>query len=348
MSAAALIQEIGALGARLELDGDDIRLIKPKGVVVPAGLLEAARDAKAEIRKALSGPKPECADAADRDECAAIMEADAGVPRRWADYLAQLSKGPPPGDFQERHWQAVIDGALLFADEWAGRACALGWSPHELFGMDAVAPAARVDRRGLAFMLSSGARVVGIDERGADILMPGGTRQRFYRAASNRLPPATAAAATDEIDPVASVGKSQVSQTPIRQKPAKQAGSVAAIASVAGVVLDPAAEGHAEDQAKRVCDTCDSATPHVHPVEHRIELTAASRDRASMRYRGEVIGESREPLFAAARYLLAKGLASPEDRIETWRGKTMCLAGPVGAAAKLTVNGYRFQRYRAE
>ena len=122
MSAAALIQEIGALGARLELDGDDIRLIKPKGVVVPAGLLEAARDAKAEIRKALSGPKPECADAADRDECAAIMEHDAGMPRRWADYLTQLSKGPPPGDFQERHWQAVIDGACsLRTNGQAGR-----------------------------------------------------------------------------------------------------------------------------------------------------------------------------------------------------------------------------------
>jgi len=78
------------------------------------------------------------------------------------------------------------------------------------------------------------------------------------------------------------------------------------------------------------------------------ELAAASRDRATMHYRGEVIGESREPLLAAARYFLAKGLASPEDRIETWHGKTMCLAGPVGAAAKLTVNGYRFQRYRAE
>jgi hypothetical protein len=80
----------------------------------------------------------------------------------------------------------------------------------------------------------------------------------------------------------------------------------------------------------------------------RIDLTAASHDRATMHYRGEVIGESREPLFAAARYLLAKGLASPEDRIETWRGKTMCLAGPVGAAAKLTVAGDRFQRYRGE
>ena len=81
---------------------------------------------------------------------------------------------------------------------------------------------------------------------------------------------------------------------------------------------------------------------------HRIELTAASRDRATMHYRGEVIGESREPLFDAARYLLGKDLASPEDRIETWRGRTMCLTGPVGKAAKMTVAGDRFQRYRGE
>jgi len=111
------------------------------------------------------------------------MEADAGMPRRWADYLA-LVQGPPPGDFQERHWQAVIDGACLFADEWAGRACALGWSPDELFGLDAVTPAGRVDRRGLAFMLSNGARVVSIDGTGADIMMPARARQRFYRRAT--------------------------------------------------------------------------------------------------------------------------------------------------------------------
>jgi hypothetical protein len=46
------------------------------------------------------------------------------------------------GDFQEGHWQTVIDGALRFADEWAGQAYALGWQPNELFGLDAVAPAA--------------------------------------------------------------------------------------------------------------------------------------------------------------------------------------------------------------
>ena len=181
MNATALINQISACGARFEVDGETVRVIKTREVVIPPKLLQAARDAKAEIRTALSQAARERADAADPDERAAVMEIDAGMPRRWADYLAQLSQGPPPGDFQERHWQTVIDGALGFADEWAGRAYALGWSPDELFGMDAVAPAARVDRRGLAFMLANGARVVGIDERGADILMPGGARQRFYR-----------------------------------------------------------------------------------------------------------------------------------------------------------------------
>lgn len=56
-----------------------------------------------------------------------------------------------------------------------------------------------------------------------------------------------------------------------------------------------------------------------------------------MRYRGEIIGESGQPLFAAARYLLKAGKATSADRIETYRGETLCLAGQVGKAAKLTV-----------
>jgi hypothetical protein len=184
MNAASLIQEIGAAGGRLELHGEDIRLIKPKGVVIPASLVQAARYAKAEIRKALSQGAPEPPGAANLDERAAIMEYDGKLPRAWAEYLARLVQGPPPGDFQERHWQVVVDGALRFADEWAGRAYALGWRPEELFGLDQVAPSARVDRRGLAFLLANGARVVSIDESGADIFMPGGARQRFYRRAA--------------------------------------------------------------------------------------------------------------------------------------------------------------------
>jgi hypothetical protein len=46
MNATSLIQQIGAAGGRLEIVGEDIRLVRPKGVVIPQSLLQAARDAK--------------------------------------------------------------------------------------------------------------------------------------------------------------------------------------------------------------------------------------------------------------------------------------------------------------
>jgi hypothetical protein len=54
---------------------------------------------------------------------------------------------------------------------------------------------------------------------------------------------------------------------------------------------------------------------------HRIELT-----------------DRNQTLFKEARRLLTEGVAKPEDRIETWRGDVMSMAGPVWAAAKLTVD----------
>lgn len=42
-------------------------------------------------------------------------------------------------------------------------------------------------------------------------------------------------------------------------------------------------------------------------------------------------------IFSTARHLLAQGIAKPDDFIETYRGQTMCLRGPVWAAAKLAV-----------
>jgi hypothetical protein len=54
---------------------------------------------------------------------------------------------------------------------------------------------------------------------------------------------------------------------------------------------------------------------------HRIEIT-----------------DRNQTLFKEARRLLTEGVAKPEDRIETWRGDVMSMAGPVWAAAKLTVH----------
>ena|SRR6476659_5167495 len=54
-------------------------------------------------------------------------------------------------------------------------------------------------------------------------------------------------------------------------------------------------------------------------------------------HRIKIVSES-QTLFKEARRLLAEGIAEPGDRIETWRGNTLCLSGPVWAAAKLTVD----------
>lgn len=114
-------------------------------------------------------------------ERAAVMEYEAGMPRAWADAFATIVHGPNRFADNPARWQSVVDGALVFADQWAGKAHSLGWTVDELFGLDPVAPAARLDHRGLAFLLGNGSRVVAIDRDGADIITGQGSRQRYYR-----------------------------------------------------------------------------------------------------------------------------------------------------------------------
>jgi len=183
MSAAALIRQFEDHGARFELRPDGVHLVRPKGAVLPPELIEAARARKAEIQEALrSGQVVHSdSDAADREERAAIMEHDGQLPREWADTFGAISLSPAPGDFDPDRWRDILDGMLRFCDEWAGRAAALGWQPSEVFGLDLVAPQARVDRRGLGLSLGNGERVIAIDIEGADIETRSGSRQRFYR-----------------------------------------------------------------------------------------------------------------------------------------------------------------------
>jgi hypothetical protein len=105
----------------------------------------------------------------------------AGLPREWAEPFAKLLCGPPPGDFDSLYWARVVEGANVFADEWAVAAYRAGWRAEEVFGLDEIKPAARHDRKGLAWFLSDGAHVVALDTKGADILTGQGSRQRFYR-----------------------------------------------------------------------------------------------------------------------------------------------------------------------
>ena len=83
----------------------------------------------------------------------------------------------PPEGFSLIQWASIKVGAQTFASEWGEDARARGWAEDELFGLHPT----RVDRRGLAFLLHAGDRVVALDEDGADILTASGARQRFYR-----------------------------------------------------------------------------------------------------------------------------------------------------------------------
>ncbi len=111
----------------------------------------------------------------------ASLEHDAGLPHEWAEPLARLLCRAPPRGFEPHRWASVVEGASIFAEQWAAKACALGWSAENVFGLDEIAPAARHDRKGVGWLLPDGKRVVSLDAAGADIETARGVKQRFYR-----------------------------------------------------------------------------------------------------------------------------------------------------------------------
>src|SRR4029453_6344994 len=78
-----------------------------------------------------------------------------------------------------------------------------------------------------------------------------------------------------------------------------------------------------ESQSGGLPSQLDEATkPEIQESTHRIDLKPPEKGygRTHMFYRGQHIGHSDSPIFAAARWLLANGMAEPGDRVETYRG----------------------------
>jgi hypothetical protein len=121
-----------------------------------------------------------------REARAAALEAS-DLPHEWADPFAHLLCGPPPGDFDDAYWARVLLGANIFASEWAAKACALGWTAKEVFGLDGMTPAVRNDMKGLAWLLVGGARVVTLNQDGADIITNQSSLLRYYRRACGAI-----------------------------------------------------------------------------------------------------------------------------------------------------------------
>jgi hypothetical protein len=115
------------------------------------------------------------------EERAAIIEYDSGVPRTWAEALAQLDPFNPPADVPLARWQQFIDDCGHFLDlGWANRAEAFGWEPLELFGCDRERPLARYDHMGLLWIIQ-GRKLVALTARTATIDTLTGSLQIYRR-----------------------------------------------------------------------------------------------------------------------------------------------------------------------
>jgi hypothetical protein len=116
-----------------------------------------------------------------KEERAAIVEYDGGIPRTWAEGFARLHPDRAPAGVSPQRWGRFVDDIGRFLDgPFCSIAAALGWGPLDLFGCDRDRPFARIDQQGLLWLLG-GNRVVALCETTATIETQTGARQTFRR-----------------------------------------------------------------------------------------------------------------------------------------------------------------------
>jgi hypothetical protein len=118
----------------------------------------------------------------DREERAAIIEYDAGIPRIWADGFARLDSMRAGSDFCREEWEQVLNDSGRFLDGWVKRALLLGWTVDDVFGVDTGDDPNHRGRAGLVFVIAGG-EVVDLLDRGARIRRPDGTAIGYVRGA---------------------------------------------------------------------------------------------------------------------------------------------------------------------
>ena len=77
-------------------------------------------------------------------------------------------------------WWEIINDAGRFMDAWAAKAGALGWTVHDVFGIDAKAPERRHDLAGLV-PLMEGRPVVAVTADAATLRTRTGKAVRVFR-----------------------------------------------------------------------------------------------------------------------------------------------------------------------
>jgi hypothetical protein len=141
---------------------------------VEAGAGHAAPEDCAQPNLTLAWPDP---------ERAAIMEADGGVCRYWAERLAALHPDRPPPGVSPRRWGDALDAALRLVERWGPQLAAFNWTECDLFGALPAAPAHAIDCQGAAWLLHGTHRVVAVTPDALTVRTPSGAVQRIRRRA---------------------------------------------------------------------------------------------------------------------------------------------------------------------
>jgi len=92
--------------------------------------------------------------------------------------ILEIQSAECPRDFLQEHWFAVRAGVARFADEWADKAMALGWTLDDLFAL--AEPFANVSLQGAAWFVG-GSTVTAITVDAITLCTQGGATQRIYR-----------------------------------------------------------------------------------------------------------------------------------------------------------------------
>jgi hypothetical protein len=114
MIAQRLIDDARAAGFSIEVEDGDI--IVDADRAPPPELIAELRQHKAELLAILAPRLGDASDLDDLEECAAITEYGAGVPRAWAEGFAALCSMPSPEGFAPERWRRIIDATGTFID----------------------------------------------------------------------------------------------------------------------------------------------------------------------------------------------------------------------------------------
>jgi hypothetical protein len=112
------------------------------------------------------------------EECAAIIQYDADIPQEWAEGFARLCTMPKPRNISETRWAQTLDAASCFIDKWAVTASTLGWTTHDIFGVDLYRPEVAIHSAGLIWLLQN-KEIVVITADAVTVETISGARQTF-------------------------------------------------------------------------------------------------------------------------------------------------------------------------